>query len=139
MQKKPLIRFNIIQKSYKKTRNTRNVPQHYKGYICQTYSLWGKTETISPKVRNETRMPTLPTPIQHGPGIPSQSNKEEEEEEIKGIVKASLFADDMTQRPKILHPKTPRHHKQLQQCSRIQHLLTKSVMFLHTNNEQIEK
>jgi hypothetical protein len=32
-------------------------------------------EKLSPKVRNKTRMPTLPTPIQHSPGIPSQSNK----------------------------------------------------------------
>jgi hypothetical protein len=36
---------------------------------------WGKTANISPKVRNEKRMPTLPTPIQHSPEIPSQSNK----------------------------------------------------------------
>jgi hypothetical protein len=35
----------------------------------------GKTETISPEVRNETRMPTLPIPIQHSLAIPSQSNK----------------------------------------------------------------
>jgi hypothetical protein len=33
-----------------------------------------KTETISPKIRNETRMPTIPTPIQHSTGISSQSN-----------------------------------------------------------------
>jgi hypothetical protein len=35
----------------------------------------GKTETISHKVRNEKRLPTIPTPIQHSPGIPSQRNK----------------------------------------------------------------
>jgi hypothetical protein len=35
-----------------------------------------KIENISPKVRNKTRMPALLTPIQHSPGIPSQSNKE---------------------------------------------------------------
>jgi hypothetical protein len=35
----------------------------------------GKKGFISPKVRNKRRMPTLPTPIQHSPGIPSQSNK----------------------------------------------------------------
>jgi hypothetical protein len=34
-----------------------------------------KSETISPNVKKETRMPTLPTPIQHSPGIPSQSYK----------------------------------------------------------------
>jgi hypothetical protein len=33
-----------------------------------------KTETISPKIRNKTWVPTLPTPIQHSPGIPSLSN-----------------------------------------------------------------
>jgi hypothetical protein len=57
-----------------------------------------------------------------------------QEEQIKGIqigkeiVNASLFADehDLTPyRTKNLHPKTPRHHKQLQQCSRIQKQLTK--------------
>jgi hypothetical protein len=29
----------------------------------------------SPKLRNETRVPTLATPLQHSPGIPSKSNK----------------------------------------------------------------
>jgi hypothetical protein len=33
-----------------------------------------KTENIPCKIRNETRMPTIPTPIQHTTGIPSQSN-----------------------------------------------------------------
>jgi hypothetical protein len=33
----------------------------------------GKTETILPKLRNKIRMPTLPTLIQHRPGIPSQN------------------------------------------------------------------
>jgi hypothetical protein len=43
----------------------------------------GETETISSKVRNETRVLILPTSIHHSPGIPIQSIKEEEE--IKGI------------------------------------------------------
>jgi hypothetical protein len=56
-------------------------------------------------------MPTLPTPIQHSLGIPSQSNKTRRRNKIKGIqiskeiVKVSLLADDM-----ILYlkdPKTP--------------------------------
>jgi hypothetical protein len=52
-------------------------------------------------------VPTLPIPIQHSAGIPSQSKRQEEE--LKGIrigketVKISLFADDM-----ILHPKDPK-------------------------------
>jgi hypothetical protein len=32
-------------------------------------------QTISSKVRNETRVPTLCTPTQHSLGIPSQSKK----------------------------------------------------------------
>jgi uncharacterized protein YlbG (UPF0298 family) len=41
--------------------------------------------------------------------------------------------------PKKLYPKTPRHHKQLQNGGRIQNQLKKSLVFLYTNNEQIEK
>jgi hypothetical protein len=61
-----------------------------------------------------------------------------QEEEIKGIqigeetVKISLFADDMIlylKDPKKFYPKTPRHHKQLQQGGRIQNQLTKIISF----------
>jgi uncharacterized protein YlbG (UPF0298 family) len=41
-------------------------------------------------------------------------------------------------RPKKLCPKAPRQHKQLQQGGRIQNHLQKSLVFLYTNNEQIE-
>jgi hypothetical protein len=97
-------------------------------------------------MRNDTRVPTHPTPIQHSPGVPSQSNRQEGE--TKGIqigketVKVSLFGDDknlLFWRPKKLYPKTPRHHKQIHQCGRIQNQLKKSLAFLYTNNEQIEK
>jgi hypothetical protein len=62
--------------------------------------------------------PTLPIPIQHGPGIPSRAIRQEEE--IKGmqidkeVVKLSLFTDDIIlylKDPKKIHPKSPRHHK----------------------------
>jgi hypothetical protein len=78
---------------------------------------------------------TIPTPIQHNPGIPSQSNKGKEE--IKGIkigketVKISLFADDMIlylKDPK-KYQKPPRYHKQLQQGGRIQNQITKIISF----------
>jgi outer membrane protein assembly factor BamA len=53
----------------------------------------------------------LPIPIQHNPGIPSQSNKQEEEikeiQIVKEIVKVSLFADDM-----ILYLKDPKNSTQ---------------------------
>jgi hypothetical protein len=41
----------------------------------QHHTKWGKSGTISSKIRNEARVPTLPTLFQHSAGIPSQSNK----------------------------------------------------------------
>jgi hypothetical protein len=82
-------------------------------------------------------VPTLSIPTQHSLGIPSQSNKAEEE--IKGIQigkeELKLFADNMNlyiKDPKKLHQQTPRHHKPLQQCSRIQNQFTKiSSLSIH--------
>jgi hypothetical protein len=92
------------------------------------------------------RVPTLPTPIQHSPGIPRQSIKEEKE--IKGIqigreiVKVPLFTDDM-----ILYLKDPKNSTQkfidiINSFSKVVGYkinLQKSLAFLYTNNEQIEK
>jgi hypothetical protein len=53
---------------------------------------------ISPKVRNETRMPTLSTPIQHSPEFLAKAIRQEEIKGIqigKEVVKLSLLADDM--------------------------------------------
>jgi hypothetical protein len=61
-----------------------------------TSYLMEKTETISLKIRNKARVPTLPTPIQHSPGIPIQSNKARRRNKgikiSKETVKISLFA-----------------------------------------------
>jgi hypothetical protein len=64
-----------------------------------------------------------------------------QEEVLKGTqmgketVKVSLFADNMIlylKDPKKLYPQTPRHHKHLQQCSRLQNQLTKiSSLSIH--------
>jgi proteasome lid subunit RPN8/RPN11 len=55
MQIKPSTKFNILR------RNRRNIPQHYKGYILQTYSQHhtkcGNPATISTKTRNEAGLP----------------------------------------------------------------------------------
>jgi hypothetical protein len=64
-------------------------------------------------------MPTIPTPIQHSTGIPSQSNWQKGG--IKGIqigketVKISLFADDMILylKDQKTYSKASRHHQQL--------------------------
>jgi hypothetical protein len=51
----------------------------YMTNLKQHHIQWGKTELISSKVSNETRMPALPNLIQHIPEILSQSNKAREE------------------------------------------------------------
>ena len=61
-------------------------------------------ESISPKVRNETRMPTLSTTIQYRFGSFSHSSLRRKRIQIgKEEVKLSLFADDM-----ILYMENPR-------------------------------
>jgi hypothetical protein len=64
--------------------------------LWPTSYLIGKTETISFKYSNETRMPILPIPIQYILGIPCQCNKARRKKikviQIgKEIVKVSLF------------------------------------------------
>jgi hypothetical protein len=88
----------------------------------------------------------LSTSIQHSPGIPSQSTRQEEE--IKGIqigkevVKLSLFADDMLLYLRDLKNSTQKRLDTINSFSKVAAYkinLQKSVAFLHTNNEQIEK
>ena len=80
-----------------------NWPQHNKSYIWQTHSKhdlqWWKIESISPKVRKKTRVPTLTTVIQHSFGIFGHSNQSRKRNKRnpnrKRSSKLSLFADGM--------------------------------------------
>jgi hypothetical protein len=106
----------------------------------------GKTEIISSKVRNETRLPIFPTPIQHSLGISNQINKARRRNKrntnSKDVVKLSLFADDM-----ILYLKDPKKsNKNLLDIINIfskvaghKINIQKSVAFLYINNEQTQK
>ena len=73
--------FMINKQTNPESRNRRNIPQHNKSYIWQThnkhYPQWWKIESISPKVRNKTRVPTFTTTIQHSFGSfgPQQSEQ----------------------------------------------------------------
>ena len=49
----------------------------------QTLSQWQKIESISPKVRNKTRVPTLTSTIQHSLEVLATAIREGKE--IKGI------------------------------------------------------
>jgi hypothetical protein len=50
----------------------------YNKPIASSITKWRTTETIPDKVRNETGMPTFPTPIQYSFRIPPQNNKTRE-------------------------------------------------------------
>jgi hypothetical protein len=118
-------------------------------FIANIISNEGKTETIFPKVKKETRVPILPTLIQYNFEIPSQTNKTGGRNFLKRYLigkeedELSLFADDM-----ILYLKTQSkiltNHKHFQQSSRIQNQYTKfgsfsSIYQLWTDWERSQK
>jgi hypothetical protein len=99
-----------------------------------------KTETIFPKVRNESRTTTLPTLNQHSSGTPSQSNKPRRRNKRhtnRKRNKVSLFVDDMliSQRPQKLLDSI----NSFSSVAGYKINLQNSVTFLYTNNEQVEK
>ena len=69
----------IYDKNSPESRHRRNITQHNKKHIWQTHSKhypqWWKIESISSKIRNKTRVPTLTTTIQHSFRSPSHSNQ----------------------------------------------------------------
>ena len=116
----------------------------------QTLSSMVKFESISPKVRNKTRVPTLTTTVQHS--LEAWVTAIRAEKEIKGIqigkeeVKLSLFADDM-----ILYIENPRKPETLETRKLLELIneyskfagykinTQKSLAFLYTNNEKTER
>ena len=67
----------------KKTLHGRKILQHNKGYVWQThskyYSWWWKIKSISSKIRNKKRVPTLGTSVQHSFESPKHSIRDEKE------------------------------------------------------------
>jgi hypothetical protein len=62
-------------KSSEENRNRRNIPQQHRNIDKPIANIiMGKTETISSKTRNKTRVSTLPTPVQYSTWISSQTN-----------------------------------------------------------------
>ena len=101
-------------------------------------------ESISPKVRNKTRVSTLTTTVQHSFGSFSHSR---EEKEIKGIqigkeeVKLSLFADDMILYIENSKDSTRKLLELINEYSKVAGYkinTQKSLAFLYTNNEKTE-
>ena len=70
---------SIYNKNPPESKQRKNISQHNKSRIWQPpskhYPQWCNTESISPKVRNKTRVPTLTTTIQHSFGSFGHSNQ----------------------------------------------------------------
>ena len=105
-----------------------------------------KTESISSKIRNKTRVSTITTLIQHSSESPSYSNQRRKRNknnpDRKTRSRLFLFADDM-----ILYIKNPKYsiRKLLQLISEFSKIagykinIQKSLAFLYANNEKLEK
>ena len=99
----------------------------------------GKIESISPKVRNKIRVPTLTTTIQHSFGSSGHSNQSRKRNKTnpdgKEEVKLSLFADDM-----ILYIENPKDSTRILLINEYSKVTgykistQKSFAFLRTNN-----
>ena len=94
--------FMIKKKNSQESGHRGNLLQHNKGHTWQTHSKyhsqWWKTESISSKIRNKTRMPALITIIQHSFRNPSHGKKRRKRNKRNPNWKRSkniLFANDM--------------------------------------------
>ena len=104
MQKNLLTKFNTLffDKTSPESRHRRNLHQHDKGHRWQTHnkydSQWWKTESLSSKIRNKTRMPTIATIIQHSFGSPNHTSQRRKRSKRdwnwKRRIKTVYFADD---------------------------------------------
>ena len=112
----------------------------------QTLSSMGKIESISPKVRNKTRLPTLTTTIQHSFGSFGHSNQSRKRKGNpywkKKEVKLSLFANDM-----ILYIENAKNStiklleliNEYNKVARYKINTQKSFVVLYTNNDKTER
>ena len=104
-----------------------------------------KTESISCKMRNKTRMSTLTTIIQHSFGSPSHGNQRRKRKRIqigKEEVKLSLFADDMIlciESPKDATRKLLELINEFGKVAGYKINAQKSLAFLYTKNERSER
>ena len=106
----------------------------------------GKTESLLTQIWNNTRMPTLTTVIQHSIGSPSHSNQTNKEIKVIQIgreeVTWSLYADDMMlyiENPKNSTQKLLKPINKFSKVAGYKINIQKSVAFLYTNNEILEK
>ena len=103
-----------------------------------------RNESIFPKIRNKTRMPTLATIIQHSFGSPSHGNqrrKRNKRNQNWKRRKTVLFADDMilyTENPKDATRKLLKLINEFSKVAGRKINMQKYVAFLYTNHRRLE-
>ena len=111
--------------------------------LQQTLFLMVKNESISPKIRNKTRVSTFTTITQHSSGSPSYSNQRRKGKHFgKEEVKLSLFADDMIlylENPKDSVRKLLELISEFSKIARYKINMQKLPAYLDTNNEKSER
>ena len=114
--------------------------------LQQTLFLMVKNESISPKIRNKTRLSTFTTIIQHSFASLSYSNqrrkRNKRNSDQKRKSKLSLFADDMILYIEIPKDSTRKLLELIREFSKVAGYkinTQKSLAFLYTNNEKSEK
>ena len=162
--------FDKIQQSFMikkspESRHRRNIPQHNKSHIqqtyCKYYPQWWKIESISSKIsrvrhdwvtelnwtskiRNKTRVPTLTISIQHSFGNFSHSNQRRKRNKRNPDRKRrskTLTADDMILYTENLKDTSRKLLELINEFSKVTGYkinTQKSLAFLHTNNEKSE-
>jgi hypothetical protein len=142
MQKKPSTKFKMI-KALKKL-GMEGIYLNSKGYI-HSCPKWRKTETVSSKVKNKTRVSILPTLTQYRARILSQSNKARERNKRntsrKGrsqIIPSGRWYDPILKDHRDSAKKTLRSDK-YSKVTICKINIKKQIAFLYTSNEQAEK
>ena len=103
-----------------------------------------KIESISSKIRNKTKVPTLITTSQHSFGSPSHRNQRRKTNKRNPDCKRSktLFANDMILYIKNPNDTTRKLQELINEYSKVAGYeinTQKSLAFLYTNNEETEK
>ena len=134
----------IYDKSSPESRHRRNLPQHDKGYIRQTYSKYysqeWKTESISSKIRKKTRVPTLIKIIQQSFGSPSYSNQRRKIKRNPYRKRSKSHCLQIIIYIKNSKDATRKLLELFSEYSKVTEYkinTQKSLAFLHTNNEKI--
>ena len=124
---------NIIKAIYDKTHS-------------QQHPQWWKTDIISTKIRNETRLPTLTSMIQHRFGSFSHINQRRKRNKRiqngKEEVKHSVFADDKilyVENPKVATRKLLELINQFGKIAWYKINAQKSLAFLYTNDKNLKR